>query len=312
MFLGIDAGGTRTVCQLADADLRVMATSRGPGANLQAAGELEVERVLHAVIADALRDAPGSPTSVCLGMAGVDRPRDAAIVRGILNRIATRAHALVVNDALIALEAGVGSGPGIVVIAGTGSIAYGRNSANRAARAGGWGYVLGDEGSGYWLGRQALRSVVRAADGRGPATALTGRVLAHYGVDQPQQLVREIYFSGTKPAAIATLSREVQAAADDGDDMARHIIDVGASELAGAVVSVATRLALGDCDVVLSGGTLLNVTRLREGVISGLAERLPGATVRALTEDPAYGAVRLAAAHADGRSSVPAYLDALT
>ena len=93
---------------------------------------------------------------MCLGVAGVDREDDDQIVRGIMRRLGFRTHALVVNDALVALVAGVGDDPGVVLIAGTGSIAYGVNQDGFAARAGGWGYVLGDEGSGYWIGRQAL------------------------------------------------------------------------------------------------------------------------------------------------------------
>ncbi len=173
LVLGIDAGGTKTVCQLADDQANVLAESRGGGANLQASGELEVEKVLHHVIDRALVNASARPAAICLGMAGVDRPRDADVVRGILLRIGHRAQPYVVNDALIALEAGVPGGAGVVVVAGTGSIAYGRDAQGRAARAGGWGYVLGDEGSGYWLGRHALRAVVRAADGRGRTTSLT-------------------------------------------------------------------------------------------------------------------------------------------
>src|SRR4030095_5169289 len=103
------------------------------------------------------------PSVICLGIAGVDRAPDEAIVRGIMKRIGYKATILVVNDALIALQAGIGDLPGIVIVAGTGSIAYGRNAKGEAARAGGWGYVLGDEGSGYWIGRLALRAVVRHA-----------------------------------------------------------------------------------------------------------------------------------------------------
>jgi N-acetylglucosamine kinase-like BadF-type ATPase len=309
IVLGLDAGGTRTVCQLADMSGQILSETRGPGANLQAAGELEVEKVLHQVIDDALGDRAEPPAAICLGMAGVDRPRDAEIVQGILTRIGQRARVLVVNDALIALEAGVPGAPGIVLIAGTGSIAYGRDGRHRAARAGGWGYVLGDEGSGYWLGRQALRAVVRAADGRGPATALTPRVLAHFGVAEAPLLVREIYHGSARPGAIAALAREVQAAAIDGDALATHIIDVGASELAAAVVSVATRLQMHDGPIVLSGGTLLGVTRLREGVVAALGRTLPDAEVRPLATSPATGAVRLAIAVAQGRAAVPAYVE---
>ena len=308
MVLGIDAGGTRTVCLLADGTGRIVSEARGPGANLQAIGEIEVERVLHSIIREAIGNRTEPPAAICLGMAGVDRPHDSEIVRTILTRVGHGARVLVVNDALVALEAGVPDAPGIVVIAGTGSIAYGRDAANRAARAGGWGYVLGDEGSGYWLGRQALRGVWRAADGRGPGTMLTARVLAHFHVNQPQDLVREIYYGGTRPAAIASLARAVQAAADDDEDpLAIHIIDVGAAELAGAALSVATRLGQRDSPVILAGGTLLNVTRLREGVMRRLHATLPLAPVRALDVEPAVGAVRLALAAAQGRLSVPAY-----
>ena len=165
--LGIDAGGTRTVCVCAD-ETTILSEARGPGANLQSAGELEVEKVLHDVIAKALDGGP-APGAICLGMAGVDRRHDAEVVQGILRRIGHRANVTVVNDALIALEAGVPGRAGTVVIAGTGSIAYGRDASGRGARAGGWGYVLGDEGSGYWLGRLALRAVLRAAGFAGRA-----------------------------------------------------------------------------------------------------------------------------------------------
>ena len=187
--IGIDAGGTKTVCQLADERAHVFAEARGPGANLQANGELEVEKALHAVMAEAIGgDRFIRPSAICCGMAGVDRPEDVAAIRAILTRIGQKADLLVVNDALIALEAGAPGEAGVVIVAGTGSIASGRDADGHAARAGGWGHVLGDEGSGYWLGRQALQAVVRASDGRGQATSLTASVLNHYGVSRARDL----------------------------------------------------------------------------------------------------------------------------
>src|SRR3954466_10205752 len=200
--LGIDAGGTKTVCQLADENGEVLAESRRGGANLQAAGELEVEKVLHEVMEEAIGDHEVRPTAICLGIAGVDRPDDARVVRGIMKRIGYKARVLVVNDALVALEAGAPDCPGVVVIAGTGSIAYGRNERNEAARAGGWGYVLGDEGSGYWIGRAALRAVLREADRRGPATELTSLLTSYYGVARAQDLIHQVYAATLRPAAI--------------------------------------------------------------------------------------------------------------
>jgi len=312
MVLGLDAGGTRTLGLLADEHGQIVAEARGPGANLQASGELEVEKVLHQVIDEAIGDRHVRPAAICLGMAGVDRPRDAETVRSILTRIGHRARVLVVNDALIALEAGLPDAPGIVLIAGTGSIAYGRDGEGRAARAGGWGYVLGDEGSGYWLGRQALRAVVRAADGRGPATALTAQILAHYQVSKPEELVHEVYYGGMRPRAIAALSREVQAAAEGGDDVARSIVDQGARELAAAAISVSRRLEFpAPPTVLLWGGPLHGVARLRDRPTACLEEEIPGVTVRLLEAEPAHGAVRLARAFLSGRAAVPAYVDSL-
>jgi N-acetylglucosamine kinase-like BadF-type ATPase len=311
IVLGIDAGGTKTVCHLADEQARTIVETRGPGANLQASGELEVEKVLHQVISQALSGSGASPTTICLGMAGVDRPRDAEVVRGILVRIGQRAQPFVVNDALIALEAGVPGGPGIVVVAGTGSIAYGRDAAGRAARAGGWGHVLGDEGSGYWIGRQALRAVVRAADGRGRATALTRRVLAHYQVERASDLVWEVYHGGLKPTAIAALAAEVGAAATEGDTLATQIVDAGAAELAGAAVSVARRLGFDGCPVVLAGGVLRGVAPLRDRVLENLRQVLPNGEAHVLDIEPAHGAARLALALAAGRPAIPTYVDAV-
>jgi hypothetical protein len=185
--LGIDAGGTKTVCLLAEGNGRVLAQSRGGGANLQASGELEVEKVLHRLMEETLGQHDVRPDAICLGIAGVDRPTDSQAVQGIMRRIGFKARVVVVNDALIALVAGAGDQPGVVIVAGTGSIAYGVDGNRRACRAGGWGYLLGDEGGGFWIGRAALSAVVRQFDGRGPATRLTDLVLAEMRLATPRE-----------------------------------------------------------------------------------------------------------------------------
>src|SRR5512134_1491747 len=125
--LGIDAGGTKTVCLLADEHGAVVAEARGGGANLQASGELQVEKVLHEVMEQAIGDRTMVPAAICLGIAGVDRPDDFAVVRAVMRRIGYKARILIVNDALVALEAGAPGQPGVVIVSGTGSICYGRN-----------------------------------------------------------------------------------------------------------------------------------------------------------------------------------------
>jgi len=294
---------------LADGQGRVLAEGRRGGANLQAVGELEVEKVLHEVMDEALADHDVIPGAICLGIAGVDRPDDARVVRGIMKRIGYKARCLVVNDALVALEAGAPDQPGVVVIAGTGSIAYGRNDRNLAARAGGWGYVLGDEGSGYWIGRAALRAVLREADRRGPATQLTALLLKYYGVARAQDLIHQVYHATLRPAAIAALSQCVMSAFTAGDPVAIGILRGAADQLESSALSVARRLEIvgSAFPFVLAGGIFRAVPWLEEE----LARRLPLAsphsrTIR-LDVEPAVGAVHLALAEARGGYATPVY-----
>ena len=308
--LGIDAGGTKTVCFLADEHGRVVSEARGRGANLQASGELEVEKVLHAVMEEAIGERDAQPAAICLGIAGVDREADAAAVRGIMRRIGFKARTLVVNDALIALVAGAGELPGVVIVAGTGSIAYGRDGANRAARAGGWGYILGDEGGGFWIGRSALNAVVREFDGRGPTTMLTELVLSQMRLGNPTELIHAVYAGGLHRNAIAAAAPVVQRAADAGDAVASDIITRAGMELSAAAASVITRLEMrGDqFPILLSGGVFRGVPALVDQVAARLVEVAPRTDVRLLDVEPAAGAVTLAVAAAQGRPAVPAYM----
>jgi N-acetylglucosamine kinase-like BadF-type ATPase len=249
------------------------------------------------------------PTAICLGIAGVDRPDDSAIVRAIMKRIGYKARVLVVNDALVALEAGAPRQPGVVVISGTGSICYGRNAAGEAARSGGWGYVLGDEGSGYWIGRAALRAVLRQADRRGPATALTPMLLEHFGVEQPQGLIHEVYHTNLKPAAIGALARSVQSAFAVGDEAAIGILRGAANELESSALSVARRLGMvgQPFTFILAGGIFRAVPWLQEELQRRLPVAAPRAGVRLLDVEPAAGAVALALEEARGGADIPLY-----
>ena len=307
--LGIDAGGTKTVCLLADDQGAILGEARGGGANLQAHGELEVEKVLHHVMDTAIGSRDITPAAVCLGIAGVDRPQDSEAVRGIMRRIGAKARTLVVNDALVALVAGAGDRPGVVIIAGTGSIAYGRNTAGRAARAGGWGYLLGDEGSGFWIGRRALSAIVRAADGRGPSTSLTDLVMDRMKLVRPSDLIRETYYRDLRRTAIAGLAPLVQQARDEGDAVAAEILNQAATELTAAASSVITKLGMrGEVfPTILGGGIFKAVPWLAGEVMRLMAEIAPRTESRVLNVEPAVGAVRLAIAEAHGGARLPTY-----
>src|SRR5205809_1272004 len=291
--LGIDAGGTKTICLLADERGVIHAEGHGPGANLHAAGELAVEKVLHEVMETAIGDRAIVPAAICLGIAGVDREDEAQIVRGIMRRIMRRighrSRVLVVNDALIALVAGARDAPAIVIIAGTGSIVYGRNAGEDAARAGGWGHMIGDEGSGYWIGREALAAVMRAGDGRGPATRLRSDVLAHFGIADVSRLPRIVYDRDIPRKSVAALGPIVDRAAVRGDAVATRILEQAGDELVLAARSVATRLEMrGDAFTFFLAGSVFRVVPwLVAHLPHRLTEIAPRSSVQVLQEEPA-------------------------
>jgi N-acetylglucosamine kinase-like BadF-type ATPase len=308
--LGIDAGGTKTVCLLADEAGGIVAEGRGPGANFHTSGELNLENVLRQVIAQAMGDREIVPAAVCIGIAGVDREAEACRVREIMRRIGCRSPIVVVNDALIALAAGAGNAPGIVIIAGTGSIAYGRNARREAARSGGWGHIIGDEGSGYWIGREALSAVVRAFDGRGPSTRLLDDVLEHFAIEDISGLPRIVYDRNLPRRSVAALGPIVQRASTRGDAVARHILERAADELTLAAESVAAKLKMRrDAFVfVLAGGVFRVLPWLGDALAEQLIAVAPRSTVHRLDREPATGAVQLALAEIRGGAQVPKYI----
>jgi N-acetylglucosamine kinase-like BadF-type ATPase len=312
--MGIDAGGSKTLALLASADGRVVGEGRAGGANLRVHGELAVEKALDEAIDQALGSLDVRPLAVCLGIAGVDRKDDAQTIAALMRRLGFRDHTLIVNDALIALVAGAGVPAGVVLVAGTGSIAYGVNEAGLASRSGGWGPVLADEGSGYWIGRRGLVAVMRHADGRGPRTALTALVLEHLELTRTDQLVNEIYESAERRQFVATLGPLVEAARAAGDVVAGEIMREAAEELVLATSSVITRLDMrGEVfSIFLSGGMFRSIPWLQAEVSARLADVAPRATARLLTAEPAEGAVRLALAEAAGQARVPVYVDAFS
>jgi len=307
--LGIDAGGTKTVCLLADERGNIVSEGRGPGANLHAAGELEVEKVFHEVMEEAIGDRDITPSAICLGIAGVDREDEARTVRAIMRRLGHKSRVVVVNDALIALVAGARDAPGIVIIAGTGSIAYGRNAGGQAARAGGWGHMVGDEGSGYWIGREAVAAVMRAADGRGPATRLSEDILAHFDVTDVSRLPRIVYDREVPRMSVSALGPIVEGAAAVGDAVAMRILERTVDELVHAALSVATRLEMrGDTfTFYLAGGVFKVVPSVAIVLPQRLVEVAPRCQVQLLEEEPAVGAVWLALAEAREGAQIPHY-----
>ncbi len=227
-----------------------------------------------------------------------------------MRRIGFKARTLVVNDALVALEAGAPGEAGVVIISGTGSIAYGRNRRNEGARAGGWGHVLGDEGSGFWIGRAAMRAVLREADRRGPRTALTPLLAAALrcvrgaepdprGLPEPIRLHRRL---ARWPSACRPRSR--------WETTPRP--GFCARPRTSSRPRVSAWLAGSDLDrepfaFILGGGIFRAVPWLREELQRRLPVAIPVATARVLDREPASGAVSLAIQEARGGAAIPAY-----
>ena len=289
--IGIDAGGTKTVGLLADETGAILAKTIGDGANLLVHGELVVEKSLFQVI-DGL-DSSAAIDALCLGIAGVDRPGEEEVIRGVLRRLGIRREVRIVNDATVALVAGAPNGTGIVVVSGTGSIAYGVDPAGNTARSGGWGYLLGDEGSAFWLGHAAIRLGIRAADGRGPATTLYDRICSHLEVTESDGLVAWFYDQELSRHRVARLAGIVEETAADGDETADRLLDQAARHLVRAANAVDRQLGFEEpYPLVLAGG----VFRACPSLYGRLEKKLDlaQAQVVRLETEPATGAVTLA------------------
>lgn len=263
LFLGVDGGGTATRLALVDATGRVVGRLEGGTTNQAVVGMDAATTTLRELIASAAADAGASLPLAggWVGLAGSDRDAERAAIRNALAGLVANPH--VTSDAALALSA-TPDGTGIALIAGTGSIAFGRAPNGGTGRAGGWGHVFGDEGSAYGIAVEALRAVAAADDGRGPETALTEALLAFWQVGAPQELIGRIYAPGVRKADIAAAAPTVIATALAGDAVARAILDDAASSLADLVHALARRLPFPDPPPVMaSGGLILHAERLR-------------------------------------------------
>jgi N-acetylglucosamine kinase-like BadF-type ATPase len=234
--------------------------------------------------------------AACLGLAGAGRPEDQAPVRDWAERVRLAGVVEVTADTPLLLAAGTPQGWGLALVAGTGSMAFARAADGRTARAGGWGHLLGDEGSGYALAVAGLRAVARAADGRGPGTALAERLLTPLGLRQPQELIGAVYGGGLDRTALAALAPAVVAAVEEGDEEAATIVREAAEQLAATAAAAVRALGLEPSAVptALAGGLLLGSPGYRRRVLDCLAGLGCQAEPVGLVTEPAEGAVRLA------------------
>ncbi|MBZ5663793.1 MAG: ROK family protein [Acidobacteriia bacterium] len=296
-YLGIDGGGTKTRCVLAD-EATVLAKAMTGGCSVIRHGEQQAREALHAAIHQVCATARISPNqirAICIGVTGAARSEIAAKIRSILAELApdmAPANIEVVGDTVIALEAAFGVGPGVIAIAGTGSIVYGRDATGRTARAGGWGFAISDEGSGHWIGRRAVYSILSARD-QGLETALTAMVFQAWKISSIDELV--LRANATPPPDFPRLFPIVLRAADEADAIARDLLSEAGVELAKIAAIVLRRLAPDApgamLPVAMTGSVFRQSQVVRQVFYNTLQASFPALDVRQDIADPVEGAL---------------------
>jgi N-acetylmuramic acid 6-phosphate etherase len=257
-IIGVDGGGTKTLALLAGLDGQVIARGVSGPSNYNAVGFEKACSSLETAISTVRKDYPGDIVALCLGLAGAGRREDIERFQSWAQNKFPGTIVKVVNDAEILLAAGSLTGPTLALVCGTGSFVYGRTRTGEMIRAGGWGYLFGDEGSGYAIGAAALRAVMKSYDGRGPSTVLTELILKKRELSSPQDLVHHIYGAESPRLEVASLSELVEEAAERNDAVAIFILEDAARELVKCLAVVYPKLGESDIPLVISGGTILN------------------------------------------------------
>lgn len=294
-YAGVDGGGTKTALGLADAHGRELARRSGPAGLVDPRDPAASARVVAELLREARADAGlrEPPAALCAGLAGVGHLAEREAVRQALVSASVARRVCVTTDGEVALEGALAGGAGILLIAGTGSVAWGRSEDGRVDRCGGWGMVVGDEGSGWSIGRAGVAAAVRAADGRGPRTALLPRLMETLELRDPRGIPP--WVGRAEKGDVAALAAHVIQAADGGDDVALGILRREAGELALHAVALAARLGPweGDIPVVHHGG-VLNAPLFADLVNGALAMSAHDFAVRPAAEDAVAGALRCA------------------
>ncbi|HEX6751252.1 MAG TPA: BadF/BadG/BcrA/BcrD ATPase family protein [Longimicrobium sp.] len=258
VFAGIDGGGTKTTLALADDDGRELGRRMGPAGLVDPRRPVATAEMLATLVRDALAAAgiAEKPVALCAGLAGVGNEDERRAVEAALAAAEVAERVCIVTDGEIALEGAIGGEAGILIIAGTGSVAYARGEDGRVERCGGWGMVVGDEGSAWSLGRNGLAAALRAADGRGPQTRLLPKFLELLDVDSPRGIPP--WAGRAEKAAVGALAVHVVEAAEQGDAVALQVVEREARELACHAVALARRMEpwSGAVPVVFHGGVL--------------------------------------------------------
>ena len=296
IFLGIDGGGSKTSCLIGD-ETSILGSGSAAGSNLVRVGETQAREALATAIRQACavaRVVPSQIQRVCVGLAGAARPEIRDRVLQIVSELIP-GDVEVVGDIVIVLHAAFSDGPGVIVIAGTGSIAYGRNSEGDTARAGGWGFAISDEGSGHWIGRSFVAAAIRACDeGEDQNPRALESLMKSWRLETREQLIPAA--NATPPPDFAALFPMVLSLADSGDPIAREVLLQAGTELAKLAGTVIRRLfpQSHSVPVAMSGGVFGSSALVRQVFYNNLRSAHPEAAINPSVIEPVRGALELA------------------
>jgi N-acetylglucosamine kinase len=300
--LGIDGGGSKTVCVLMDDNRQVLGRGEAGPSNYQTLGIAATIKSIESAIKEAIEVKNNVKVSaICLGLAGAGRAADIEIIKNLIQELPiTRelqpANIIICNDALIALVGGIGHDVGIVVAAGTGSIVFGQNHQGKTKRVGGWGYILGDEGSAYKIAVAGMQAALKAYDGREISTSLVEDFKQHLSLANIEDLIELIYRRGWGVKEIAALAPIVDFAAASGDEIANQIIDDAVNELVKATSTVIKAIFNSDSvlEVVTTGSVWRGRCNMQERFAASIVRDFSFVRVIYPRHEPAIGAGLLA------------------
>ena len=304
-IMGIDGGGTKTLLKIAGPEGNLLASCQSGPTNLYSGSTDTVRENLEQAIQGGLAQAQIRMEDlgcVSLGMAGADRPQDHVILKELLAGIGIRCRILITNDAVAALYGALGKGEGIILVSGTGSICYGQKADGSSHRAGGWGHIIGDEGSGYDIGRQILMEVMKSYDGRREKTILSSLLRDEWNLPSPESMLPFVYHSESGKSDIAALGVLLDPACEAGDPAALCIARNAARELFLCVESVLNALRFPENRTVLAmqGGVLVKGKQVKKELTCLLNHAYPMVCIRESLGDAAWGAIQMAAEKQSG------------
>jgi len=315
-YLGVDGGGTNTRALLTDSSGTLFLSGTWGPSNFQQIGPDGLREIYRQILEEFAKDSRFDRRLLrfaVLGLAGAGRPEDQRRAEEALRPLLGGEEIRVTSDAEIALWGAFAGKPGIIVIAGTGSICFGMNERGEIFRSGGWGYLLGDEGSGFFLGQRAAIAALRAFDGRGPETSLLNLIVDFLGLGTLHEIIPFLYGSKAAPKEVlASLAPLVFEAASEGDAVAKQIVEEAGKELGIMALSVAKRISKNGqkLEIACIGSVFKQEKWLVPQMYTVLAQDFKDISIHAPLYSPAAGAVLLAMNRA-GESPTEGFLQRL-